>query len=536
MDHLGVEVAGRAGGDGDGRDAGARAGARRRDRWRGRRLSAADRRAGRRARAAVASSSAVLPEPGEPIRLIASTPCSRKCSRLCARLAVVGRPGCARARRRRRSPLGVAAAAGPAHQAPPSRCARARSRRPRPGAPGGRSARSAATPPAAMSRLQRGQAQRAAALSISSAASRAEGALAEDVVGACAAAPSRRRRARRCAPAPRCTRGAPCAARRFGDPVEQGLDDGVLVHRRSPPLRGPRRLRASAEEGLDALGELRAVGDARRGSRAPGRGGSRAGRRRRPRFISALATAEGPRRARRRAAARPPAPRRRSSRSGSTSLTSPSLVRRRGVEPRIEEHQVQRAAQPDQPRQEEGRALGAAQPGLAVGPLEAWRAPRRTPGRRPSRGRTRRRRATPSTAAMNGLGARRISEMVAVEVLEDLLEDLAVPGVTAAARRGREVAEVGRVAAGADVLEIGAAAEHAAGARAAPPRAPPASRASCRPALRRSCAVSTSSELKRSRRSMVMHADAAVDARCGCVFVIGHLLSRCAAAARPRAR
>jgi len=34
--------------------------------------------------AMVASSRAVLPEPGEDIRLTASTPCRSKCSRLCA--------------------------------------------------------------------------------------------------------------------------------------------------------------------------------------------------------------------------------------------------------------------------------------------------------------------------------------------------------------------------------------------------------------------------------------------------------------------
>ena len=81
--HLRVEVAGVAGGDLHRRHAAGADARRRRSRWRGRPRSR--RRAARRASARiVASSSEVLPAPGDDIRLSASTPCPSKCSRLCA--------------------------------------------------------------------------------------------------------------------------------------------------------------------------------------------------------------------------------------------------------------------------------------------------------------------------------------------------------------------------------------------------------------------------------------------------------------------
>ena len=61
---------------------------------------------------------------------------------------------------------------------------------------------------------------------------------------------------------------------------------------------------------------------------------------------------------------------------------------------------------------------------------------------------------------MNGFGARRISAIVLWRYSQDLLEALTVPG-RCVPRGGTQVAELFGVTAGADVLEVGAAAENA---------------------------------------------------------------------------
>ena len=55
---------------------------------------------------------------------------------------------------------------------------------------------------------------------------------------------------------------------------------------------------------------------------------------------------------------------------GCTAVTSP-ISTALGGQARVEQHQLQRAAQPEQARQEERRALGPGESGLPVGPLEA---------------------------------------------------------------------------------------------------------------------------------------------------------------------
>ena len=82
-----------------------------------------------------------------------------------------------------------------------------------------------------------------------------------------------------------------------------------------------------------------------------------------------------------------------------------------GIEPRIQQHQLHRAPKSDEARQHERRALGAGQPGLRIRPLEDRAIGCETRSQhiaRPNPPAA----AMPSTAAMNGFGARRISAIV----------------------------------------------------------------------------------------------------------------------------
>jgi hypothetical protein len=139
-------------------------------------------------------------------------------------------------------------------------------------------------------------------------------------------------------------------------------------------------------------------------------------------------------------------------------VDQPDLERLARGQARAEQHQLHRLAHADQPRQEERGALGAAEPGLEVGPLEPrpLRRDHQVAGHRDAEAAGGRRSVDggqPRLGRAPDLGDR------AVNVLEDLLEH----GPVAAPGLGRpQVAEVVAGAALADVLEVGAAAEHAA--------------------------------------------------------------------------
>ena len=160
---------------------------------------------------AVASSSAVLPEPGEPIRLIASTPWRGEVLAVVRRRAGRCRRACSRC-----TSTGTSSGSPQPQSshitAPPSRSARARSRRPRRAAPARRRRRSAGRSPrgdlAAAAPGNPSAPARARCRARRRRRSCARGTSRRRV----AAAPARRRRARRCASDTRWTRVAPRAA------------------------------------------------------------------------------------------------------------------------------------------------------------------------------------------------------------------------------------------------------------------------------------------------------------------------------------
>ncbi len=178
--------------------------------------------------------------------------------------------------------------------APPSRCARARSRRPRPGAPARPQRAQRRTPPAARSRPQRGQRPaRRRALDL------------ERRVARRACARGRRRRPFRSSVgldagqladahphAVHARRAVPRAA--SATRSSSAWTMRVLVHDVSAPLRAAARSREAgarfSKKALEALGEVARRRRCAPAARAPGRGGSRAGRRRRRWLSSPLAT------------------------------------------------------------------------------------------------------------------------------------------------------------------------------------------------------------------------------------------------------
>src|SRR6266542_437689 len=147
-------------------------------------------------------------------------------------------------------------------------------------------------------------------------------------------------------------------------------------------------------------------------------------------------------------------------RGGKHRRDQPDLLCLARREPGIEQHQLHRLPQAHEARQKESRALGAGEAGLVVRPLEA-----RALGREHQVARhgdpEAARRGDPLDGCDERLGRPLDLRNRAVQVLEDLLEALAVP-LLGSHTFGMEVAEVGRVALVADVLQVRAAAEHAA--------------------------------------------------------------------------